>query len=1039
VNQLLRFAWTFGLAGLAGCDVTPSAGPAACLPIDGSVFIQLDGGTEGSADAGAEGSLDDGSGLDAGDSGPEDIVWGFADLHAHVAIERAFGGRLVWGSAVDDAPVNATELPLIATCPVETHDHNAATPIDRAVGALLFPEVAKVAEFAHAPVGALGSLPSDAWPNARDIIHQQMNVASIRRAYEAGLRLMFASTTDDQIIAQLLAGPNFVNALVPDPRADYASARRQLDWIEQIVAQNSNWMSIAQKPAEARHAIQTGHLALVLSVEMEGLLEEDLNSLVRDYGVAHVIPVHLVDNDIGGTAANGDLFNTASAAVSAIYRSDQQPMRYMDVAPSTAYGRKLSWPVEIVTGPQSSAPLYANISPIPFASYAAYGYEPQFACCGTAPNLIPFVEQGQRNERGLCDSVEDQDAGACQGPDRVRRMLQRQLIVDVSHMSYRAVGDTMSVAADAGLAPQAATVPLIASHGDIAHLCRDADAGCDTDLPVAETTERALDVDQARAIVDAGGILGLGTPTGSYRHRAVLSARGGPLLTLDPSTGRAAGCVVVPSGDGGADAAGCEPAVSPFPPLTAPVDTLQIETVGGISDETLNARPFVRIELDGPDPQAYERRVIVAPLECSTQACAANVPLAPSAAAAVPYAASCPAVPSSSDASSVGATVGDIASVTLEWLYLQCDEGCEEAAGRSSVDPQCQSTWDDDRAPHWTIDEALLFGFAQDAGAPIALAQLGPRSVPPAVVLARKRGQALLYQRDDNPLASAIPASGQLLRVSVLSGVEQDLPGATTSRVGSNVCVAVRQSVDGACQPAPPPPPGATECPTSQGWAKANQRGAWPAGTLLYTFVRIPVDSDSVCGVDVAVLDWDSSSAPWTIDQITVEAIEDPVGHWIRRYADVSRLVADGRLGTVAFGTDFNGLNGLTDISEFPVEAGAQNPSACPVAGDPLLVEAGLAAPLALAPMRLRNADGTLGEEVRIEERGLATYGLLADFVSIVKAYPGCGPDVYDSLMLSAEATLRLWEAVTNQVPDGGRSPLPQKPFACGAIPGVSP
>ncbi len=78
---------------------------------------------------------------------PSDTVWGFADLHAHPAIERAFGGRLIWGSAIDEAPVNASELPMIASCPVETHDHDAASPIDHEVGSLVFPQVAQIGPF----------------------------------------------------------------------------------------------------------------------------------------------------------------------------------------------------------------------------------------------------------------------------------------------------------------------------------------------------------------------------------------------------------------------------------------------------------------------------------------------------------------------------------------------------------------------------------------------------------------------------------------------------------------------------------------------------------------------------------------------------------------------------------------------------------------------------------------------------------------------------------------------------------------------------
>jgi hypothetical protein len=200
--------------------------------------------------------------------------------------------------------------------------------------------------------------------------------------------------------------------------------------------------------------------------------------------------------------------------------------------------------------------------------------------------------------------------------------------------------------------------------------------------------------------------------------------------------------------------------------------------------------------------------------------------------------------------------------------------------------------------------------------------------------------------------------------------------------------------------------------------------------------VRFPADPATVCGVDVAVLDGDPSGPPLTIDEARVEAIEDPVGHWVRRYAEVAKQVAGGQLGVIAYGTDFNGLNGTTDISEYPVPDGARAASSCPAPGSP--TDAGDASPESLAPMRFRNTDGTLGGEVLLEERGLATYGLLADFTAAAAAIPGCGPDVRDSLMLSAEAAIRTWEALV----DPGappRPPLPTRAFACDPPAGPSP
>jgi microsomal dipeptidase-like Zn-dependent dipeptidase len=951
------------------------------------------------------------------------MVWGFADLHAHPGIEQAFKGALVWGSAEDDAPVNAGELPRISACPVETHNLTARGPIDRAVGLNVFPTVAKVASFAHGPVGTGGQRSTSAWPNARDVIHQQMNIGSIRRAYEGGLRLMFASTTDDQVIAALLTGPNFVDGFVPNPAADYESAKAQIELIQRIAHQQSNWMRIARTPAEAREIIEGGRLALVVSLEMNGLRQDELDKLRKNLGARHVFPIHLIDNSVGGTAASSGLFNSASAAVSEIYREDKQPMQYMDVVATEKYSRNQGWPSALVTQPK--LPVYVGIQDVPHRAYDALCYEPLAACAGASAATTSFVEFGQQNLKGLCTTLDECISNARPGEQLIRHMMDAGLLIDVSHMSARAVEQTLDID------PR---IPLIASHGDIAHLCR----GTPTRLPCTDSTgeapsERALNGDAARELVRRKGVLGLGTGLGVYSSRTVIAARGGPLLWLDPSTGATTGCTALPHPDGGLTA-GCEPVafVERVDPAT-PIETLKVQTQGGISASVANAQPFVRIELRDPvGPDEFQRRVILTPMGCSTTACSATVPLGKRENPLLPRMAACEAraicAPDAGTCQPDSYTLNDLESVTLQWLYLACDAECQKAAIDPVTDRQCASTWGSERAPTWSMS-AIRLSIVGDRQQSTALATLGPRVATPLVVLGKKSGTFTVYARKDRPSIQAnLPVTGHLLRVSVTAGTSgQSLPGASGQQVGANACIAVRHRIDGACLPTKPPASEATECPTGDGWVVLNQRGEWQAGVSLYSFVRFPGELTAVCGVDLAILDWGPSNRAFSVDEIRVEAVEDPVGQWVRRYVEIANHVADGQLGTIAFGTDFNGLNGTTDISEFPMPSDAFAASACPATGTS--APAG-APPLPLAPMRFRNPDGTLGEQVLLEERGLATYGLLADFVALVGTYPGCGPDVRDSLMLSAEATLRAWEkAMDPTAPD--RPKLPTALFVC--------
>lgn len=926
--------------------------------------------------------------VDFTDAGlPADTVYGFADLHAHPAIERAFSGRLIWGAALEDAP-SPLELPRIAGCPVETHTQPGVTAIDRAIGGQLFPEIAGIAGFAHGPVNSLGLRATPSWPNARDLIHQQMSLGSIRRAYEGGLRLLFASTTDDQVIAALLTAPNFINAFQPKGDSDYDSAKRQLELILDLVAKSSDWMEVARTPADARRIILSGKLAVVLSLEMNGLLAGQPEQLAEEYGARHFFPVHLIDNENGGTAALGSLFNSSGAAVSALYRPDKLPMQYMDILPSRDFPPTLGRPSRFTS--LQPAPVYIALTDVPYATYASLCYEAEPACSSGIATAATFTAFGQMNLRGLCSSREECLDGGRPGAGVISRMMDDGgWLIDVSHMGARAVEETTA------LRPG---FPLIASHTDVVHVCR----GSPTLPPCIDSTrspesERNIDGEQARKIVAAGGVIGFGTGNGNYDTRAVLVARGAPLLALDPVSARHA-CV--------APAAGCE-SVPSFEVADAgrPLERLRIETSGGVLPSAVSARPYVRVELRDPvDAGEYQRRVVMAPLTCSLQACSGTVelglredPLAPPPLACTPVTGSGGTAPYTFD---------ELESVTLEWLYL-------------SGDRQCATTTDEGGAPSWPIDAVSLE--AQNDAGTSALMTLGPRSALPLARLGGASGQLIVYSREDRPSSAAdVRASGRLLKVSFTSGASGSLLlGASPQAVGADVCIALRTRVGSSCDGLAPPAVDDTECPS--GWTSLNQRGAWPPGVTLFTFVRSAVAETDVCGIDVALVDWPQGSAALTIDQIRIDAAEDPLAHWVRRYSELARHVAGGQLGTLAFGTDFNGLNGLTDISEYPVPASAMLPATCAAAPS---------GPQGYAPLRFRNDDGSIGPEVRLDERGLATYGLLQDFVAVAGAYPGCGADVRDSLMLSAEATIRAWEKIVDPLAPP-RPPLPVREFIC--------
>src|SRR6185503_15533975 len=91
---------------------------------------------------------------------------------------------------------------------------------------------------------------------------------------------------------------------------EFASAVRQLKYIEQLVAANSSWMEIVWTSEMARRAVQRNHMAVVLGLEMDSLSVDQILQLKNQHHVSLVLPIHMANNSFGGTAVYGEVFNT---------------------------------------------------------------------------------------------------------------------------------------------------------------------------------------------------------------------------------------------------------------------------------------------------------------------------------------------------------------------------------------------------------------------------------------------------------------------------------------------------------------------------------------------------------------------------------------------------------------------------------------------------------------------------------------------------------------------------------------------------------
>lgn len=378
----------------------------------------------------------------------DDPVWGFADLHIHPATHLGFGARADGNSNLLESGLfhGLPEEDEFGLCSPDKHSGFTLDAVQHQTRTQLVSQLDDASGHLHRPDG-----PSrhGSWPSAQSVIHQQMHVDWIRRAHDGGMRLMFASVADNHLLTKIwhtsgnlwetiflhgaYLGPlsvvfaatgvlyNGDPGRLPD-WSDREQAVIQLRYIRDMVARNSDFMAVVTSPAEARAAIHDGKLAVVLSLEMDQLSLNDIFSLRSEFGVGQVIPIHLVNNGFGGTAVYDDLFETSN-----MFLNDD----FFRVNRSATTNHQLGG-LQTLKGS-----IFGSVIP---EDAGAIEEQARGAC---TPQAIGMV-----NQVGLTN------------PNAMRMLLRSGLMVDVSHMSERAVDATLTLAEELG-------VPVHASHGGV--------------------------------------------------------------------------------------------------------------------------------------------------------------------------------------------------------------------------------------------------------------------------------------------------------------------------------------------------------------------------------------------------------------------------------------------------------------------------------------------------------------------------------------------------------------------------------------------
>jgi microsomal dipeptidase-like Zn-dependent dipeptidase len=337
-------------------------------------------------------------------------LFGLADLHAHYFTNLAYGGRILHGQAwAPGGPAQALQ-----SC---KKNHAGITPEQGAHDFRGWPRF-------------------EGWPKWNSLVHQQAYIDWIRRAWQGGVRIVQMDVQNTPFLGEISATANrlFLQGdLQPLPNDDVSAV-----WIQTAAARAmfdrgpaSDFAELAYTPADARRIVASGKLAVVLGIEVETLgnylrraqlgddAQRTIDGLVETLyaaGIRHVIPVHLIDNAFGSPA----VFQRVPAAMTYAVRGE-----YTAVEDGFDRGVRFdlqSTPADIISGLLESS-------------------------AKSKGKFIPSGLRSQTAAKGLTP----------EGELLIQALLRRGMIVDIDHMSERAVDRTLDLAEAAGL-------PVIASH-----------------------------------------------------------------------------------------------------------------------------------------------------------------------------------------------------------------------------------------------------------------------------------------------------------------------------------------------------------------------------------------------------------------------------------------------------------------------------------------------------------------------------------------------------------------------------------------------
>ncbi len=343
-------------------------------------------------------------------------VWGFVDTHAHWMNNIAFGSELVFGRPygnIDTALKDCSEIHGLEGLGTLLHG-------EKDLRFSLFPDGDK-RSFGHITQG----YPEfNGWPAFWNLIHQNMYVDWVKRAYMGGLRLM---------VCQLANNENFAEEFGSEYEDfdDNSVVEMERKYLNEMIDsfQVDSWIEIAKSSDDIKRINLENKLAIVIGVEVDRpgnfvyfngdtvtnfrKIDQYINKIYND-GIRYLYPIHEIDNVLGGFSIySSEIFAVGNYNAKKNHFEFSENSLYVNVIGNTKYSFRL--------GDEKNLQM-AAISVVT-------GYNPPYDYEKIGRGM------GHMNTLGLTEY----------GKYFVKKLMEKGIIIDIDHMSHKSANDFFKI------------------------------------------------------------------------------------------------------------------------------------------------------------------------------------------------------------------------------------------------------------------------------------------------------------------------------------------------------------------------------------------------------------------------------------------------------------------------------------------------------------------------------------------------------------------------------------------------------------------